>query len=192
MPEPNMGTANDARGSRIAAFVIDFIPLMIVTGIIWFVFLILRGIFNFGATAAFGGGESAGASTGLMAGTAILGWLIGFLMWAIIGLVLFAYFTWFQMSSGQTLGMKVMDVIVVDGDGGDCTQSQAMKRTAILLLPFPLMAASSVFIPLLGPPIAFGMMVMWLAVEAALFLLDDENSQRLGDRWAGTVVVETR
>lgn len=197
MSENRLESAVSARESRVLAFLIDFVLLTIVTAMIWVVFLVIRTLVGFGGmlgmAALSGSGTAAGSSTAVTPaaslGSVVLGWGLGLIQWVLIGLVLFGYFTFMLESRGQTLGMSITDVTLVSEDSTDPTQSQAMKRTAVLLAPLPLMALSSVFIPLVGLPLALFMMVAWLAIEAVVLFVDD-SAQRLGDRFADTLVVD--
>ena len=119
-----------------------------------------------------------------------LDWIgLSFVQWALIAGVLLAYFTLLQTRSGQTLGMRALGVTVVDADGSTISTQQALVRNGVLLAPIPFMALTSIFVPFVGFPLAFGMMVVWRFVElAAMFFLG--TGQRLGDKAAGTFVVE--
>jgi len=190
-------SAVSAREDRLLAFALDFLLLTFATALIWFAFSLVRVLVGAGTAfgaAALSGSASAGSSqamgsAGAMVGSMILSWGIGVVQWAVIGLVLTAYFTLLVERDGQTLGMRATDVTVRAADGTACTRSQALRRTAVLLAPLPLMALSSVFIPIVGLPLALFVMVGWLVVEAVLIFTDD-SAQRLGDRFADTVVVE--
>lgn len=188
MSETALSSVESARVNRILAFIIDFVLLSVVTAITWGVFFILRGIVGAGSLLAAGSDSSAASAAGT--GLGILGILLGLFMWVLLVGIIGGYFTLLIQRSGQTLGMRLLDVSVVDANGGPVTQTQALKRTALLLAPMPLMALSSVFIPIIGFPIALVMMVGWLIVEAAVLFVDDQ-AQRLGDRVANTFVVES-
>jgi uncharacterized RDD family membrane protein YckC len=171
---------DEAIPNRVMAFSVDWLVLSLASALVWFLFWILRTVMAVGGLASEG---SVGA------GLSALSILLAFVQWAVIGGLLLAYFTLFQTRSGQTLGMKLLDVKVVSEDGSPVSTKQGLIRNAILLAPLPLMALVSVLVPVLGFPIAFGMMVVWLFVElGAMFVLGD--GQRLGDKAAGTFVVE--
>jgi|GEM_PF-1137981 len=196
MPSNPLEAAVSAREDRVLAFVVDFCLLTVATAFVWFVFSIVRVLVGvgsvFGAAALSEPGSAAASSMGSAAasvGILIASYGIALVQWLVIGLVLVAYFTLLLERDGQTLGMDLTDVVVVSEDGTACTRSQALRRTAVLLAPLPVMALSSVFIPLVGLPLALFMMVGWLAVEAVV-LFTDEKAQRLGDQFADTVVVE--
>ncbi|MFD1644765.1 RDD family protein [Haloarchaeobius litoreus] len=173
--------AEEAIPNRLMAFGIDWVVLAILSAIIWFVFWILRSVLLLGG-AASGGAAADGAG--------ILSILLSFVQWGLIAAVLLAYFVLFQTRSGQTLGMNLLDVTVVTLDGSSISTRQALIRNVVLLAPLPFMAISSIIVPILGFPIAVGMMAAWLFVElAAMFVLGE--GQRIGDKAAGTFVVET-
>jgi uncharacterized RDD family membrane protein YckC len=161
--------------------------LTVVTTLIWGVFFVLRTLVGVGSTVASGASSSGASAAG--AGLTILGILLGLVMWVLLVAVVGGYYALLVTSRGQTLGMQLLDVTVVSGTGGPVTQNQSIKRTAVLLAPMPLMALSSLFIPLVGFPLALAMMGGWLLVEAAVLFVDDD-AQRLGDRVADTYVVE--
>jgi uncharacterized RDD family membrane protein YckC len=188
MSEEALSSVESARVNRVLAFIVDFLLLSVVTALTWFVFFILRGIVGAGSILASSGESPAAAATGT--GLGILGIVLSLVMWALLIAIIRGYFTYLTQRSGQTLGMRLLDVSVVDANGGPVTQKQALKRTALLLAPMPLMALSSAIIPLLGFPIALVMMGGWLLVEAAVLFVDDQ-AQRLGDRVANTYVVES-
>lgn len=173
------------RPIRLVAFCIDFGLLSAVVAILWFVFAIVRTFVGIGSRL----GAPSGRSVGVMAGATLLNLALGFLLWLVIGLVVGGYFVGLLQLQGQTLGMRLLDLVVVAEDGTEITQMQAIQRTAVLLAPLPLMALSSVLIPIVGFFIALCLMGGWLLVEAALLVTDDD-AQRLGDRLAGTLVVE--
>jgi len=197
MPSTTHQSAVSARGDRLLAFLLDFSLLTAATVAIWFVFLVLRLLTGFAGMvglaalrdAASAGGSATVATPVASLGTMVLGYGLGLLQWAVIGLVLAGYFVYFLSRRGQTIGMRATDVVVRSADGTACTQSQAITRTAVLLAPLPVMALSSVFIPIAGFPLALLVMVGWLAVEAVVLYTDD-SARRLGDRFADTVVVE--
>jgi uncharacterized RDD family membrane protein YckC len=171
---------DEAIPNRVMAFGVDWLVLSLLSALIWFLFWMVRTVLAVGGLASDGS-----VGTGL----SVLSILLAFVQWALIGAVLLAYFTLFQTRSGQTLGMNLLDVKVVSEDGSAVSTKQGLIRNAILLAPLPVMAVVSVLIPVLGFPIAFGMMVVWLFVElGAMFVLG--NGQRLGDKAAGTFVVE--
>jgi uncharacterized RDD family membrane protein YckC len=180
-------TVASVRATRVLAFLVDFVLLTVVTAMLWFVFFVLRAFVGIGSMLGTQSGGS--ASTAAVVGASLLDLTLGFVMWAVIALVVGGYFVATLQAWGQTLGMRLLDLLVVDDDGSEITQAQAIKRTAVLLVPIPLMALSSVLVPLVGFPIALTMMAGWLLVEAAVLFVDDD-AQRLGDRVAGTLVVE--
>jgi uncharacterized RDD family membrane protein YckC len=85
------------------------------------------------------------------------------------GLAAIVYFTVFEGLTGATLGKVVMGIRVVNEDGSKLTWSNSFVRNiARLIDAFPY------FIPYL-----VGAIAVW----------NSATSQRLGDRWAKTVVV---
>lgn len=183
-------------GDRLGAYLVDFLLLTVVTALVWFVFTVVRTLVGIGgrvaAEAGSAGPAAAGPSEGGLAalvGASLLQVLLGFVQWAVIGLALAGYFVLLQEGDGQTLGKRLTDVAVVSADGSAADRSQLVKRTAVLLAPLPLMAVSAVIVPIVGLPIALALMTGWLGLEALLMAVDDEG-RRLGDRFAGTRVVQ--
>lgn len=85
-------------------------------------------------------------------------------------LLTFAYFTYMEGTYGQTLGKKLLGLVVVTEDGGDCDMTDAAIRNLLRFvdaLPFAY---------LLG---------------AVVIFLSDED-QRLGDLVADTVVARAQ
>ncbi|WP_440991010.1 RDD family protein [Haloarchaeobius baliensis] len=171
----------EAIPKRVLAFGVDWLVLSLVSVLVWFLFWLARPLLTAG-----GSGDQGSFATGWI----ILYILLVLARWAVIGAVSLTYFTLFQTRSGQTPGMKLLDITVVGEDGSSVSVRQALVRNVILLAPLPFMALINAFDTVVGFLIAFGMMVVWLFVElGAMFVLG--NGQRLGDRAAGTVVVET-
>ena len=185
-------TAETVRGDRLLAYLLDFVLLTMLTVFIWGVFSVINvivGVGSMGVMSAMDGGGAGGAGTGATLGVLLIGYVLGLVQWVLIGAVLAGYFVLLTSNSGQTLGKRLTGITVRADDGTPCTQSQAIKRTAVLLAPLPVMALSSVFVPLVGLPIALFLMIGWLTFEATVLFVDDD-AQRFGDRLANTVVVE--
>jgi len=151
---PIGGTASPlaSLGSRIIAGIIDYIIIGIIAGIIFFV-----------AFAPFF--MSSGRMGGMMPG---FGWrwlsgmfLIQFLLWLV-------YFTYFEGTSGQTIGKKVAHIKVVKNDESKCDVGSALIRNILRIIDhLP-------FIYILG-------MILIAATN---------KKQRLGDMLAKTIVVK--
>lgn len=88
-----------------------------------------------------------------------------------IGLTMLGYLLYFSLLegfwNGQTLGKKLAGIQVVDMDGTACSFSQALIRNVIRFID------------------GIGFYLVGL-----LFVLTSPKRQRLGDRWAGTVVIK--
>lgn len=196
-----MSTADQtqsATGDRLLAFLIDFLLLAFVSAIVYGLFWIVSTIIgSVAGITALGAGSATGSDTA-MAGASLLGigirLLLGLLKWTVIFGILGGYFVFLQRGDGQTLGKSIMDVSVVSTDGGAATRNQLIKRTAVLIAPFPviyLMVVVGTVISVLGlfvDPIAFVLLLGWLVVEAAVMVVRDGS--RLGDSIANTAVVE--
>jgi uncharacterized RDD family membrane protein YckC len=192
MSSTQLDSAVSARGNRLLAFLIGFFLPTVVTAVIWAVFSMITGIVDagsmLGAAALSDGGTASGVGTAASLGSMALTDGPRLLQWVVLGAVLGGSFTLTLENRGQTPGMSVTEGTLLNENGGAPTQSQALKRTAVLLAPLPVMALVSVSIPLTGLPIALLLLVGWLGVEAVTLFTDD-STQRLGDRLADTVVV---
>lgn len=105
----------------------------------------------------------AGSLAGLFTGNPVRSADISSVLGALLS---FAYFTYFEGSYGQTLGKKLLGIVVVTEDGGDCEMDNAIVRNLLRFvdaLPFAY---------LLG----------------AIVVFVSEDDQRLGDLAADTVV----
>lgn len=183
MSGPDLTSAASVRAARLFAFLVDFVLLSILSAILWFVVFVLRILVSAGSAGV------AGDSPASAVGASLVGVVLGLGLWAVLTLLVGAYFVVQLQLKGQTLGMRLLDLVVVSEGGGPVTQRQALVRTAVLLVPMPLMAVAAVFIPLFGFLVALAILAGWLLVEAAILLVDDD-AQRLGDKVAGTLVVE--
>lgn len=137
-PNPQLGTQGDVVGARIVAWLIDFVIVGVVSGIL----------------------SSAIASisprlTGLSALLATI--------------VTFGYFIYLEGTYGQTLGKRVLNLVVVGEDGGPCTMTASAIRNVLRIVD----SLPAVYL--------LGLIVM--------FVSDDR--QRIGDIAADTIVVRT-
>lgn len=173
---------------RLIAYLVDFTLLSAVTFALWLVSVVLGTALAIGVSAGTAAGPGSDPSGAGFLAQSLAGFVIGIGLWAVIGAVVFGYFTYLDGATKGTLGKRLMDVVVAREDGSQVTTSETAKRTAVLMAPFPVMVFLAVIVPL-GFLIAVMLMVGWLVVEAALIATDDDK-QRLGDRFAGTVVVE--
>ena len=144
-----MGTQGDVIGSRVLALIVDTVIVFVVSVVV---------LFTLGALGAVGGGDLLGALLGLVGGLFLL-------------VFQFAYFIYFEGSSGQTPGKRLVSIVVVTSDGQPIGYREAAIRTVLRIVD-----GLGIFVPYL--------------VALALVLLTDDN-QRLGDIVADTVVVKT-
>jgi len=178
-------STDDALVERIVAFLIDFTLLAVASAFVWLVFSVIEAVIGLGGMVAAG---SPGASDGVMAGVSALAVLVTLAMWVVIAAVLLAYFGFLAAEGRQTLGMRMIDVEVVDAEGDPVSLRQGFLRAAVLLAPLPLMALLDAVVPL-GFLLALVVMAGWLLVELAVMAVSADH-QRLGDRLADTYVVE--
>ena len=165
---------------RAAAYLIDFALLSLGVVLLWIASVV--------------GSVSVGLVAGAIDSTALLvlgSFLVPALLWTGIGVLVFGYFTFLDGATEGTLGKRVQDLQVVTEDGGDPTMKHAAIRTAVLMVPFPLMA----LLGFVGGAFLFvfvlAVMGGWLLVEAAV-LVAGSDGRRLGDKAAGTYVVPNR
>jgi len=147
-----MAKANYASvGSRIVAIIIDSIILLIVIGIISIPLGISAMLFS-------GMGSLSGFSPDL----GFIGTLaaLNFFLWIL-------YFTYFEGSSGQTLGKKALGIKVVKEDMKNLTYGDAFIRTILRIID------------------SLGFYILGLIV-----ILVSQKKQRIGDLAAHTVVVK--
>jgi uncharacterized RDD family membrane protein YckC len=138
-------------GSRIVAGIVDYVLVGIVA-VILAVLLFVPWII---AGALMGGFRA--------------GWIGGFLGISVIMWVLWlAYFTYFEGTSGQTIGKKFMNIKVVREDGSKCDFGSALIRNILRIVD------SLPFLYILG----------------VILIAATEKRQRLGDMLAKTIVVK--
>jgi len=139
-------------GSRIIAGIIDYVIIGIIAAIIFFV--AFARFFMFGPRM---GGMMPGFGWGLFSGI----FLIQFLLWLV-------YFTYFEGTSGQTIGKKVAHIKVVKDDGSKCDVGSALVRNILRIvdhLPF-------------------------IYILGMILIAATNKKQRLGDMLAKTIVVK--
>lgn len=181
-PTPAMGTANEAVSDRLVAYLIDFVMLSVGATIVW-------GI-GFGIQVALlgaGGGMDPGQDTSMAANIGVL--LVRLVVWTVIAALVFGYFTVMD-ADGQTIGKSQQDVVVATSDGDLAGKKHTALRTAVLLVPLPVMAGGSILLSFLGFGLTVWLMFGWLGIEALVLYVSD-SSQRLGDKLASTQVVKT-
>ena len=138
-------------GSRIVAIIIDLIILSLVVVIIALPLGLLAGL------------SAIGNPTQLFA--ARIAFFVSFMVLNV--LVWLLYFTYFEGTSGQTLGKKIMGIKVVKENGDQPSFMDALIRTILRIID----------------GIAFYLV-------GFIVILVSEKKQRLGDMAAGTIVVE--
>ena len=139
-------------GSRIAAIIIDSIIILIVLGIIAIplgisamLFSGMGGLTNFAPNFAFIGTFT----------------VLNFVLWIL-------YFTYFEGSSGQTLGKKALGIKVVKETGKKLTYGDSFVRTILRIID------------------SIGFYILGLIV-----ILVSQKKQRIGDLAVHTIVVKT-
>lgn len=150
-----MGTEGDTLGKRILALIVDAILL----GIVFFVLFALLGGALFGSIA--GGGPPGPGAAGAMAGGVVLIQGLSFVLFM-------GYYVVLEGMMGQTLGKKLLGIVVVKEDGSECDFVASLIRNLLRIV-------DGFFLYLVG---------------LIVILLTDRN-QRIGDLAGSTVVVET-
>jgi uncharacterized RDD family membrane protein YckC len=177
-----METAEEAVSDRLVAYLIDFVLLGVGATAVW-------GI-GFGIQIALlgaGGGMEPGSDPSTAASFGAI--LVRLVVWTVISGLVFGYFTLMD-ADGQTIGKSQQDVVVATTDGDLAGKKHTALRTAVLLVPLPVMAGASILLSFLGFGLTVPLMFGWLGVEALVLYVSD-SSQRLGDRLASTQVVRT-
>lgn len=90
------------------------------------------------------------------------------------------------LTSGQTIGKKLLGIRVITLEGGQATTSQYLLRWAFRSADFPIWIMPSIYAGAL--PWYFGILMF---SGIACFLISNK-SQRIGDIVAGTIVIFTR
>jgi uncharacterized RDD family membrane protein YckC len=110
-----------------------------------------------------------GVAVGLVG--AVLGTVFGrfaTLVTPLLGLVGIVYFIYMEGTYGQTIGKRVMNIVVVDEDGGDCdVRASAIRNVLRIVDALP---------------------TLYLVGFAVMYLVSDRK-QRVGDLVADTMVV---
>lgn len=144
-------------------FIAHLIDLFII-GFLWF-FCFAALLFIFGLLYAEQLAEIS-ADVGNMGELPVLVLFILLIAILIFSLIFHTYFVTMEFQSGQTIGKKMMRIKVVSEDGSPITRRQAVYRDFVKVY-FEL----TLTIPL-------------------LYIFFDKNHQRLGDKWAKTIVIE--
>ena len=111
----------------------------------------------------------------------VIGWLIGAAYMALRDGFTFEPFV------GQSLGKKLLNLrAVVVETGGNCDYVLSIKRNLPFIIPMIFMV-----IPVVGWIIGAVLWVIALIIEVIL-VITDENGDRLGDKIAGTRVIEVK
>jgi uncharacterized RDD family membrane protein YckC len=111
----------------------------------------------------------------------VIGWLIGAAYMALRD-----GFT-FEPVDGQSLGKKLVNVrAVVASTGQRCDYMLSIKRNLPFIIPMIFMV-----IPVIGWLIGAILWVVAIVIEVIL-VITDENGERIGDKIAGTRVVEIK
>jgi len=146
-----MARAYASVGSRVLAIIIDQIILLIVMGILAIPLGISAMLFS-----------GMGGIANLAPNFAFIGTLAGlnFFLWIL-------YFTYFEGSSGQTLGKKALGIKVVKENMKKLTYGDALIRTILRIID------------------SIGFYILGLIV-----ILVSQKKQRIGDLAAHTIVVK--
>jgi uncharacterized RDD family membrane protein YckC len=99
------------------------------------------------------------------------GWLSG----AIVSLLWFGYFVWFESNSGATVGKKLLNLRVVVADGTHPGMEEAAKRNVWMLFGL---------IPWIG-----GLLSLVAVIAIIITISSDQHSRGFHDTFAGTAVM---
>lgn len=179
---PVLARGDEAKSDRVIAYLVDFALMSAVAFAIWFVGAIVQMIL-FAGSMGLGEEGAEGAAAAASVGAIV----VSAIVWVLIAAALLAYFVLLDTGDG-TLGKRFADVEVVETDGSAADRKATAIRTAVLLLPLPLIAGLEIFLGIFGFFIGLFFVFGWLLIEAVVLFVSD-GGQRLGDRAAGTVVV---
>ncbi len=135
-------------GERFFAVLVDMVLLGIVTALI----MIPLGLIAFMGSA--------------MSGSAF-GWFFGGPQ-ILMPLIWIIYFTYFESTSGQTIGKRIMSIKVVDELGGSVDSSRILVRNVLRIIDW----------------------LPFLFIIGIILLSTSSGKQRLGDMVAKTIVVK--
>lgn len=179
--------ARTARSDRFLAYLVDFLLLSAVAFALWVTVSLVSGPLLGSLLGSSQMSGQSGPDSATMFALLATSFLSNLLIWLFLGAVLVWYFVAYPNAEGQTVGKRLQDVAVVDESGDSATRRQRLIRTALLLLPFPLMALLGL-LGAIGFVFALFLMCGWLFVEGLVAGLSDD-ARRIGDRVAGTYVV---
>ncbi|WP_436923180.1 RDD family protein [Halosimplex amylolyticum] len=166
-PVPRRGTESDAVARRVAAFVVDqLLVIGLLTAVASWVLGVGAGALGLGVEIQLFDDPLKSVFGGTSAETAVA---VGAALFGVgATATMFAYFTLMEGAFGRTVGKLLFGLVVVRTDGSAIGYREAFVRTALRAVD----SLPSLY--LLG----FGSM------------LASDRRQRIGDRVAGTVVVE--
>jgi len=150
-------------GSRIAAGIVDFVIIGIIT-----VALAVALFFPFWVTSTAVTTGGFGMTDIFPVRTVSIG-IVGGVIIVIMVFLWLIYFTYFEGTSGQTIGKKLTNIKVVKEDGSKCDFGSALVRNILRIvdqLPF-------------------------LYILGIILIAATDKRQRLGDMLAKTIVVKT-
>jgi len=130
-----------------------------------------------------------GATVVMSAVLAVIKWVTMTVLWV-------GYYAGVPILVGQTLGKELFDLRAVSADGTAMSLRQSVTRTAVLLVPLPVVIVLAGLlggIPVINwvfDPLALALIGAWGLVEVVV-LVGREDNRRLGDRVANTRVVRT-
>ena len=101
-------------------------------------------------------------STSMSAGTVVAIMGVQWVLWLV-------YFTFFEGSSGQTIGKRFMNIRVISADGSDLSYAQALVRSLLRIVDS----------------------LPTLYILGIILVIVTRERQRLGDMVAGSVVIRT-
>lgn len=140
-------------GSRVVGAIIDIIILAVIIAII----AVPLGLLAYTNIQAFSDPMAIAGMAGSMA-----------IYYVLSLLIMLGYFTYFEGTSGQTLGKKLIGIKVVKEDGKAANMTDAFLRTLLRLID------ALPFLYLIG----------------FILILATEKKQRIGDMVAKTIVVK--
>lgn len=181
-PDPAMDTVGEALPSRLVAAGIDAVAVVLLCGTLWLVGVTVRFVVD-DQLALLGGGPLAHG------GVSVAGVAIWALTWVAVLGAAGAYYAGGYALLGQSIGQRMVDVVVVTTDGGPCDGEAALLRAGVRLAPVPVAAVLALLFGGMGVAVGVALLGAWYVVDLVAVLVDDAG-RSLGDRLAGTVVAE--
>lgn len=175
-----MDTVGEVLLPRALAGGIDALFVGIACGLVWVTGVAVRFAVD---------GELAvlGAGPGPTGGVTLAGAVVWALTWVAVLGVAGGYLVAGYALAGQSLGQRLVDLVVVTETGEPLDAGAATLRAGVRLAPIPVVAVLALLLGFTGAFVGVAVVGAWLLVDLVAVLADGAG-RSLGDRLAGTVV----